>query len=78
VYQITITNQTGHGVRLNGYEVAQFSASGKQVYLDVYTDQQYGGSGQFTNSQYIAPGQSVSGEDDTGVWASSCKLAGWQ
>jgi hypothetical protein len=75
-YEITITNRTSQNVRLKGYEVAQLSASGQQVNLDVYTSQD-GTAGQLMPTQYIAPGQSFSNGDDTGVNAASCELAGW-
>lgn len=75
-YEITITNRTSQDVQLNGYEVEQLSASGQQVNLDVYTSQD-GAAGQLMPTQYIAPGQSFSNGDDTGVKAASCKLAGW-
>ena len=75
-YEITITNHTAQDVQLNGYEVAQLSPSGKQVNLDVHTSR-YGTPGQLIATEYIASGQSFSNGDDTGVNASSCKLAGW-
>jgi hypothetical protein len=75
-YEITITNNTSQDVQLNGYEVAQLSASGQQVNLDVYTSPD-GTAGQLMSTQYIAPGQSFSNGDNTGVNAASCKLAGW-
>ena len=65
-YEIIITNRTSQDIQLNGYEVAQLSASGKQVNLDIYASED-GAPGQLMPTQYIAPGQSFQNEDDTGA-----------
>jgi hypothetical protein len=75
-YKITITNETGQTVQVNGYDVAEFNASGEQVNLYQYTSQD-GSPGQLIATQYIDPGQSIWSGDDTGINATSCKLAGW-